>query len=306
MQKVRCFLIKRSWIPRTGALAVIGGVAYKLYHSKNEALRGGMSGMLGALLVELACHPVDTINMRTKADHANNSLKYVESVIRKEGVRSLFRGFGCVYYGYPTFLFGYYLLYKWIKEKLRLWTFNTSKLSETTACTIAAFASEFVFVACVYPFELFKTRTQVPALEGGNHSHVLANLNKEGVLKCYVGFVPHLSTYTCFVGIQFGLYNFIVNQYRMKQKSELLVPPMRVIILASVISGGLASIISNPLETITVMKQTGKNIQFDMLYKKEIWCRGLLPRLAYNIILTTALFFSLEYASALFNVQFSH
>ena len=304
MQKVRPFIRSHSWTRRIGTATIITGAAYGVYHCKSEAMRAGMSGLIGTLIVELACYPVDTINMMMKAIPSKNPLEYVKSIIRKEGfVTTLYRGVEYVYHGYPICLFFYYLLYKSTKDKLKQ-RFN--HMSEAVSCTIAAFVSEFLFIVLVYPLELYKTRAQVPAISvAKENSHVLATTGKK-VIKCYVGFVPNLITYTSFVGLQFGFYNWIVNRFRKKSNSNSLVPPTWVIAFASITSGALASVLTNPLETWTVMVQTGKNIRLVLFLRREIFFRGLLPRVTYNMALTTALFFSLEHVSALFNVQFSH
>ena len=294
-------------------LGALGGATlavYKGYKSKSETIRAGISGSLGALVVEVICHPIDTLNMATKAECSRDSTKYAVKFVRERGVRSLYRGINLVLLGYPSFLFGYYWIYQGFKRMLRDRHYINS---EALVSGVSALVAEVIFVTLVYPFELFKTRMQVPCIPGQAQNYGLTYLRDliqtkgiVGLKECYVGYVPHITTYGIFVGMQFGIYEGIIHFYRKIKKNHSDVPPLTVILLASIISGALASIPSNPFEALTVLSQTkGKLRLRELLRNRSIWYHGLGPRVLYNAALTFLLFFALEHSFALFNVKFS-
>lgn len=274
--------------------------------SKNETIRAGLAGSLGAYLVELLWHPIDTINMRAKAVNASSSCIFLKQLLKKEGILSLYRGIPIVYYAYLPGFFLYFSLYSHIKKSIYE---KYSSISEASSSLLAAGISEFMFVCLIYPAELMKTRMQVPKLAFGTHGNMPAISNVSlgtKILANYVGFAPHLTTYISFTCLQFFIYTGIVHYYRKKENIQNEIIPAKWILFASITSAFISSLVSNPLETLTVLNQTQGKVGFKKLLDKKIWFSGLFPRIAYNSILTTSLFFSLEYCAALFNTQFSH
>ena len=293
----------------------VGGAYFfacqKAHKIQSETIRAGISGSISALTVELLCHAVDTVNMRAKVEKSSKSI--VPNFVRVEGARALFRGVNYVYYGYAPPLFLYYVMYHKTKECVRKFGHGDA---EGISSTFAAALSEFLFVCMIYPVELVKTRAQVSkcAQVQKNGLKSLLVVDKESLLQSmkktgkqgYTGFLPHLATYVTFVGFQFGIYNALVHVFRKYTSSKEMRPPLLVILGSSLVSAIVASIVSNPFEVLTVINQTQKPMGFKGLLNKELWFRGIAPRIMYNTILSCALFFLLEYSSTLFNVQFSH
>ncbi len=292
-------------VARTAGFAgAVGLGIYLSSKSKHEFFRAAASGGLGAILVELFCHPFDTVNMRAKAGQCVTLPRPFLKSLNLSYVLDKYHGVGYVYYGYMLPFSMYFGIFHSVRESLRKRGYSEGRCS-----ALASGISEFAFVMMVYPMELFKTRAQV-ALPGDRSVSLLdswaaCKWNEMGK-KFYVGLPPHLLTYVSYTIAQFGLYHWLTHKFWNADAKGM--PPFHQIIGLSALSGALASIASNPFETLTVVYQTkGKPASvLRKVFSKEYVLRGIGQRVLYNALVSPMLFLSLEFSSYLFRVQFSH
>jgi len=306
----------------TGSIGLIGG----LYHYREwlrtkppEMLRFALAGSSAAIMMELFCHPIDTLNMRSKISPAyltetfgiNNRtlIKYINNT-----TKSVYRGASYVCFGYPGPLLIYYMIYHTLTEWARKKSFGQW---ETIGLSFGIAAlSESAFITLAYPFELVKTKIQVKTESKGKEVSV-RNIFREGcekssVLKglkgLYLGFAPYFATYVTYVTLQFGVYVLIMESVmkpKMGKNSDRISVPM--IIGSAVTSAIVASVFTNPLESCTVISQTHKPINIlECLKNKNMWMRGLFCRIIYNSVMSVLLFYSLEHFTRYMNVKFTH
>ena len=93
------------------------------------------------------------------------------------------------------------------------------------------------------------------------------------------------------------MYEGIMHHYRKKlSNEEFEKQQFKINVVSSFTAGSIAAAITNPLECITVNKQTTSDFNIRNFVKQEgmvnIITKGMLPRVAYNG-LQSILFFSL-------------
>ena len=117
------FCMKNLWtrtkrpIAICATLSALGSLGYLCKKCESETARAGAAGCFAALGVELLCHPIDTINMKSKASHGHAPEKLrISQVLKPRYIGSLFRGAGYVFSGYPPFLYLYYSMYHVFKD----------------------------------------------------------------------------------------------------------------------------------------------------------------------------------------------
>lgn len=100
-------------------VTAIGGATYYFKDNKNEAVRVAIAGCLAHLAVESGFHMIDTVNIRSKANHSFGSISMfgmMQKIWEKEGLIGFGRGFSAAFYGSLFSGFTYFLLYKLFKQ----------------------------------------------------------------------------------------------------------------------------------------------------------------------------------------------
>lgn len=110
------------------------------------------------------------------------------------------------------------------------------------------------------------------------------------------------------IGFQFTLYETMMNSAKKgKTTEEFKAIEMRTNVVASFLAGGIAAAITNPLECITVNKQTDPNFRIGAFIKEEgLWnmcVKGLAPRVAYNSLQSIMFFTMVLELGKLYNVN---
>jgi len=129
---------------------------------EKEIYRLGLAGLASTLFVELACQPIDTLNMKAKV----NKNFGIVNFIRLKGITSLMRGIQPVLYGMAISSFVYFILYKKLKDfmKVKMDKHNIDKKSLFSVFMMSAGAStiaNFAAIGLYYPYDLVKTRMQI-------------------------------------------------------------------------------------------------------------------------------------------------
>lgn len=182
----------------------------------------GVAGSLANLTVEAMFHFADTVNVRAKISDGNDSsLKIVEKIYKKEGLKGFSRGFSACFYGSVACGFIYFSLYKLFKIYFK--DYFSKDTNMAVIFFAASFVAEFFTLLVYYPFDLIKCRLQSKNyfFKYRNLPHAFAKEIKEGsVAALYKGSLPFLVTYCLFVSVQFTIYETLMKLFKTYYKEE--------------------------------------------------------------------------------------
>tara|TARA_B110000285_G_C14937619_1_gene520395 strand:+ start:302 stop:739 length:438 start_codon:yes stop_codon:yes gene_type:complete len=141
-----------------------------------------------------------------------------------------------------------------------------------------------------YPYDLIKCRLQSKnyIFKYKNLPHAFKKeIKNNGITSLYSGASPFLATYVAFICLQFTIYEVLMKQFKTAQgEKKFKENEMKYNLYSSLVAGCVSAAITNPLECITVNKQTSSNFNIREFIKAEgLWnicIKGLLPRVAYN------------------------
>ena len=270
---------------------------------KSDVVRLGVAGSLANMVCECVFHVIDTINIRSKVQdstqpQSKSTFQQVRQIYTKEGLYGFGRGFSACFYGSIFCGFSYFFLYKYVK--LQLFDRFGVDANPTIVFCVASVFAETLTILVHFPYDLIKCR-----LQSKNYIFKYKNLpdafKKEirtnGFLGLYQGAFPFLVTYCSYIAIQFTIYERFMKIWRHKLGEEKFKQKeMQINFAGGLIAGSIAAGLTNPLECITVNKQTIPDFNTKQFIKQEgLWnvcTRGLIPRVAYNGA-QSVLFFSL-------------
>jgi len=192
----------------------------------------------------------------------------------------------------------YFFLYKFIK--LTMYEHFGTEINPTLVFVIASVLSESLTLSVHFPYDLIKCRLQSKnyIFKYENLPHAFSKeIKSKGILGLYQGGTPFLATYASFVCLQFTIYeSFMAAMKKFYGKEEFERKEMSINFAGGFIAGCVAAAITNPLECITVNKQTTSDFSIRKFIKEEglynICTKGIIPRVAYNG-LQSIFFFSL-------------
>ena len=194
---------------------------------------------------------------------------------------------------------------------------------------LSAGLAQFVAMVFAFPLENIKTRMQASnfhydsffkyykkLIKGKPWSVVFNNLKNE-----YSGFVSHLLLYVIYESVTFGIYESIMKYYTKKYKSEKNTDynsmsineelnnavvdthkgshddihdvNFNVVILASVISGFISAIVTNPIDVYQINKQINPKFSMNQLNRENIMT-GMKERIYFITFLNLCTFIFLE------------
>lgn len=289
-------------------------------HKQNPIWQCSLAGGLGGVIGDSVMHSLDTV--KTRQQGAPNITKYrnmwqaYKTIYVEEGV---FRG---LYSGYTAAMLGslpsaaiFFGSYEYTKRLLiDQWNLNDS-FSHLTAGFIGDFVSSIVYV----PSEVLKSRLQLqgrynnPNFNSGYNYKSLRDaiqtiIKREGWSALYFGYKATLVRDLPFSALQFAFYEkfrqwaFIL-EGKLVHKHDLSIANE---VLTGACAGGLAGIITTPLDVIKTRLQTqqpsssndisktspsvltnsiGKSLQ--LIYRKEgIWnlFNGVGPRFVWTSV----------------------
>lgn len=292
---------------------------------KSELYRMGLAGMASMMFVELACQPIDTLNMKAKISKNFDIGRF----IRVKGVTSLMRGIQPVLYGMAISSFIYFIMYKKLKDfaKVKMDKYNIDKKSLASVFIMSAGAStiaNLIAISVYYPYDLVKTRMQIK----GNYNYrniidAFLKIRKEKtsqyrIQNFFKGLGFYSLTFIGFTTIEFSVYETLM-MYLARQNQELKGSgssgelahdsheglfehqedkKLAHIIIASAIAGAIGGLLTNPLEFVTVHKQANPGMNLKTILSKsslyEVIFKGSLFRTTYYSAQAVMVFFLLE------------
>ena len=189
------------------ASTFMGGYSYLCYKTTSpkyhEIIRMGMAGSLANLAVESMFHFADTVNVRAKTSDGNDSsLKIVEKIYKKEGLKGFSKGFSACFYGSVACGFIYFSLYKLFKIYFK--DYFSPDTNIAAVFFVASFVAEFFTLLVYYPYDLIKCRLQSKNYFFKYRSipHAFQKEISEGsITALYKGSLPFLVTYCLFVSV---------------------------------------------------------------------------------------------------------
>jgi len=173
----------------------------------------------------------------------------------------------------------------------------------------AAFTAQTITLGVYYPFDLIKIRLQTSNKRYKYRSIPEAfrrEVRQNGIGSLYRGAVPYIMTSIVSTCIWFTIYesvikNFKENDSQLYQQKE----PMYVII-ASVLSGSVASFLCNGPEALVALKQAHPEQTMMQLMKQEkfrLLRKGLGINMYYHSIHSAMFFLTVTYVGKIFNVE---
>lgn len=229
-----------------------------------------VSGGIGGIIGDSAMHSLDTV--KTRQQGAPNVKKYrnmisaYRTIWLEEGVRrGLYGGYMAAMLGsFPSaaIFFGTYEYTK--RTMIEDWQINDT-ITHLSAGFLGDFISSFVYV----PSEVLKTRLQLqgrfnnPFFQSGYNYSNLRNaiktvIKEEGFRSLFFGYKATLARDLPFSALQFAFYEkFRQLAFKIEQKDgkdrELSIPNE---ILTGACAGGLAGIITTPMDVVKTRVQT--------------------------------------------------
>ncbi|CAI2373245.1 unnamed protein product [Moneuplotes crassus] len=307
--------------------ATFGGIMLYTYTVgptiQSELYRMGLAGIAATLFVELACQPIDTLNMKSKVSKNFEIAKFIQ----KKGVTSLMRGIQPVLYGMALSSFIYFILYKKLKDftKVKMDKYNIDKTSLSSVFIMSAGASTLANLCAIsiyYPYDLVKTRMQIKGKY--NYKNVVdafLKIRKEKTSQYraqnfFRGLGFYSLTFIGFTTLEFSVYETIM-MYLSKSNEDAKEPKVALpnehheslfehkedkklahIIVSSAIAGAIGGFFTNPLEFLTVHKQANPKMNFRKMLSKsspyEIFFKGSLFRTSYYSCQAVMIFILLE------------
>uniref|UniRef100_A0A7S3CRB4 Mitochondrial carrier protein n=1 Tax=Strombidium rassoulzadegani TaxID=1082188 RepID=A0A7S3CRB4_9SPIT len=266
------------------------------------------------MVCECVFHLVDTVNIRSKVNDGSNQSKntwqQIRAIYTKEGLFGFGKGFSACFYGSIFCGFSYFFLYKFMK--LTLYERYGENINPTYVFLISSMTAETLTIIVHFPYDLIKCRLQSRnyIFKYKNLPHAFRKeIRNNGVLSLYQGALPFLLTYSTFVGLQFTIYERMTKYYKsLYSEQEFKDREMSVNFKCGLVAGSIAAGITNPLECLTVNKQTGgKDFSIKQFIKEEgvknICLKGIGPRIAYNAFQSVLFFSAVLKLGKLYNVE---
>jgi len=217
------------------------------------------AGASSGLVADGVTHPIDTIRTRLWVQGATNDsagayrygglLNGFVTMVRNEGVVSLFKGFGSVALLTPLAHGLYFGSYEWAKQHLIRKQGNLLGVSDTTAIMTAGFFSNAVGALLWNPMDVVKQKQQ--ALVGQLYNGPLDGLRqvyaeggmRKGLMR---GYMSGLATYGPFSAIYFLTYE------RFKTFCLGYTPELRTehFVAGGFMAGTVAAVATAPIDLI--------------------------------------------------------
>ncbi|ODV93769.1 hypothetical protein PACTADRAFT_71693 [Pachysolen tannophilus NRRL Y-2460] len=248
-------------------------------------LAGGFGGAIG----DSVMHSLDTV--KTRQQGSPNTLKYKNmipafgTILKEEGfARGLYGGYGaCMLGSFPSAA-TFFITYEYTKRKL----INSYNVPDTITHLVSGFLGDFASSIFYVPSEVLKTRLQLqgrynnPYFKSGYNYKSTFNaistiIRDEGPKTLFFGYKATLFRDLPFSALQFAFYEKFRDyafEFSManRQQEELSIPYE---LITGAAAGGLAGIITTPLDVIKTRVQT-QNPSASLSSKAITIFKGLL------------------------------
>ncbi|EFA81565.1 mitochondrial substrate carrier family protein [Heterostelium album PN500] len=227
------------------------------------------TGAASGVLADGIMHPIDTIRARLQVEKVGQqrytgTFNAFQSIIQKEGVRYLYKGFPIVVTAtipaHALYFFGYEYSKKYLKGPL-----GDGALNHFVSGLVADIAGAMIWT----PMDIIKQRLQVQnstyltnptqTFYRGSFHACKVILKEEGVAGFYKGFFPSLMTFGPLVGIYFATYE----KTKKTVSGVLGVEPGKMLPLpyqlaSGFFAGSVAAAVTCPLDVIKTRIQVSR------------------------------------------------
>eukprot|EP01038_Epipyxis_sp_PR26KG_P006067 gene6067-8352_t len=243
-------------------------------------LGSATSGLVGRLI----CHPIDTCKAKIQFD--DKSSRYFGQVLKRtlstEGFGGLYRGIGAAVIGGVPGVCIYITTYEWFK------TYTESKNlihNEFTVYLLGGLVAEAACCLVFVPVDVVKERLQVQSIQTSMGSHPKYNgsfdgfrtiMRNEGIRGLYKGYVATMMSFGPFSAFYFLFFEETKKYIRRRSTTALdssstlsLFENLFCVFIdrysytylksSSSIAGGVASIITNPLDLVKLRLQVSRD-----------------------------------------------
>jgi hypothetical protein len=309
------------------------GVSFMLYYihkyrnKYNETVRLVSAGIATHILVDFITYIGDKINTKVKVEsfyikkslssrdinyffdkkflHFNTNRKVKRQLLNQKSFGHYFndlqlRGIQAAMVAVVINGIIFYGLYK----NLKYWLKDNLKIDGFFNFFISAGIAQLVAMIFAFPLENIKTRMQASTfsydslfkyykklIKGKPLNVKISNIKNE-----YSGFVSHLLLYVIYESVTFAIYESIMKMKYFKKYSKTDDPHevnFYVVILASVLSGFIAAIVTNPVDVYQINKQINPKFSTSQLNRWNI-LTGMKERIIFITLLNLSTFMCLE------------
>jgi len=230
-----------------------------------------LAGALSGGLSRIPLHPIDTIKTRQQASTSRvPSALAAEaiSILRNEGVRALYRGFGvAVVAGAPASCL-YFTSYELSKTEMLSRVQQPSPLISSVIHLAAGFVAEAASCVLWVPIDVVKVRMQVQKESSSrlytNALHAVRQIvRNEGIRSLYRGYGATLTTFGPFSGLYFVFYEKLKSQAAATSLLSSANSPLSSSSLIICASGAAAaaSLLTSPLDLVRLRMQVSQEIE---------------------------------------------
>jgi len=256
---------------------------YEYLPSQSFLVNAG-AGTLAGIAEHCVMFPVDSIKTRLQM--------ITENGVKPKNIYSLkglWKGVGSMFWGAGPAHAVYYGSYEYLKHKMNI-DEGENHMKEAAAGAIATVLSE----AVLNPFDVVKQRQQIEHTSKSMINCGMNILRKEGVGAFYVSYPT-----TLLMNIPFNSIHFIIYEYYRKKLNPTGKYDPKSHIIAGAMAGGIASIVTNPLDVSkTLLQLRGTSADSTIAHANGLWqaskiiyqkngligfTKGMVPRMLYNM-----------------------
>ena len=220
------------------------------------------------------------------------------------------KGFSAAFYGAALYGLVFFGTYKMMKGFFR--EYFDGKYDLGLCYLLASCVTETISLSVKYPYDLIKCRLQSVnyVFKYQDLPHAFRKeIRGNGVMSLYRGSMLFLATQATFTMLEIPIYERLMLFFKRKwgmeefEKSELYAN-----MISGLIAGVVAASLTNPLEALTVAKQTQPDLNVLQMVRQEgmsLMTRGLVPRVVYNGSQCFIFFNLMLYVGKQYRVQFN-
>ena len=264
-----------------GGTENVSGAGSSTCNNTNEhPIRDGVvAGSIAGSIADIFMYPFDTVNTRQKVKRSPTlfyrSMTYTAiNILQKEGIKGWFGGVSAAAISALPSNAVYFGSYEFIKSQSFSYFGSGDRSVESTTYLVAGALSELTSSVVYTPFEVVKTRMQLgetwinegeasPRAYKGTFNAFQTILKSEGFLGLYSGYKACILTDCTYSALQFLIYEKLKHrlalEYQKKSEDIVEFDDTQILIIGG-LAGGIASVITNPLDTFTARLMTQQKL----------------------------------------------